>query len=361
MLIVDRDDKSPEAPGFVRKLRDDGFQVELRKVNEARSFLQILETFRVTKDFSKFDLVVVTDYLLAFGLCLRKIVSRNRTQMAALSFNVSRRYLRTSIGPIDWAINYLFRQLLLIVVHSRAERELFSHVHNLDKQRIALAHWGFDLPQDFHNQPGVADKLDLSKQYVCMIGRNNRDFQTLTDAIRGTKIQAVFVASRSIDPSLDSSEQIQVFYDLPFGECLKIIEHSVANVILLKDATRGAGHITAVSAMMLGKAHVYTDASVLDDYLLDGRHGISVPIGDASSARQALLQLYNDEALRFRFGVEAKQYAKAFLSHSAFQQRLHNLLFSVINNHRIEIFDPNWIAYLEKISPAHLVGARSTA
>ena len=74
-----------------------------------RQHLQILETFRVTKDISRFDLVVVTDYFLAFGLCLRGIVSGSRTKMAALSFNVSRRYLKTSVGPIDRAINYLFR------------------------------------------------------------------------------------------------------------------------------------------------------------------------------------------------------------------------------------------------------------
>lgn len=334
-------------PDFVNFLREKSIQVELRTVPETKSYLQIIQAFRTTKDISAFDLVVTTEYFASFGLCLRSVISGRKVLLGALSFNVSRRYLRTPFISFNWLINILFQRLSLVVVHSQAERDLFCRIHQLDPDRVALALWGYDLPTVETEASKSPKLIDQTKPYVCMIGRNNRDFAALQEALLGTSIPAIFVASKSSDPALKSSEQIRILYDLPFHACLQILQQSAINLVLLKDAERGAGHITAVSAMLIGKAQIYSKARVLDDYLMAGLHGIPVPIGDVHAIKGAVLRLYHDEPLREKLGSEARVYAETYLSNFAFQRRLFALLHSLLQNEPTQIFDSKWIRYIE--------------
>src|SRR6202012_2698357 len=125
-------------------------------------------------------------------------------KLAAIGFNVSRRYLITRSGLVNRFINRAFSRLSIVVVHSRAESRLFCQIHDLDPNRIALALWGYDLPKKFRKGPANSTHR-RDRRYICMVGRNNRDFAALTEAIRGTSIPAVFVASKVTDPRLEST------------------------------------------------------------------------------------------------------------------------------------------------------------
>jgi hypothetical protein len=330
-------------PDYVKMLRGKGHEVELRKIIEATSVSHILQAFRLSQDIAKFDMVIAQEYFSTFGLCVRSVIAGCQTKLAAIGFNVSRRYLRTPVGFINKAINQLFGRLSLVVVHSQSERILFSRIHKLDDRRIAVALWGFDLPRTYNQ-----DDVDRSqtRPYVCMVGRNNRDFATLERAISGTSIQAIFVTSRSSkEVSVHNTDQIEVLYDISMEECLRIMDLAAVNVILLKDEQRGAGHITAVSAMLLGKAHVFSRAGVLTDYLVPDRHGLAVPIGNEREVRGAVLRLCGDHQLAKKFGEEAKSYARTFLTNHSFQLRLFQLLDRLLESLPIDILDEHWREY----------------
>jgi hypothetical protein len=332
-------------PEFVKKLQEKGHQVQIRNVNEARSYCHVFHAFRLTRDIANFDLVIAQEYFCSFGICLRAMISRSDAKLAVIGFNVSRRYLTTPVGFINTAINRVFARLSTIVVHSRAERLLFSRIHHLDLNRIALALWGFDIPLSFRNSQ-IGSERPWDRRFVCMVGRNNRDFATLEEGLRGTSIPAIFVASRVTDPDLKGSEQIKVMYDISFDDCLRVIDHSVLSIILLKNGERGAGHITAVSAMLLGKAQVFSDAEVLNDYLASHRHGLSVPSGDPAAVRQAITTLYNDEKLCEKFAIEAREYGLTYLTNAALQRRLFCLLDATLEGTSIETVDPKWNRYI---------------
>ena len=225
-------------PDFAKKFREKGHQVEIRNVNEARSYWHVFHAFQLTRDIQNFDLVVAQEYFCAFGICLRAIISRSDAKLAVIGFNVSRRYLVTPLGFVNTAINRIFARLSTIVVHSRAERLLFCRIHNLDLNRIALALWGYDIPLSFRESP-ISSEQPWDRRYVCMIGRSNRDFATLEESLRGTSIPAIFVASRVTNPDLKDSEHIKIMYDISFDDCLRVIDHSVLSMLLVKE--RGAG------------------------------------------------------------------------------------------------------------------------
>ncbi|WP_213773862.1 hypothetical protein [Bradyrhizobium sp. dw_78] len=340
-LAIASSDAVPPDPDFINMLREKGNYVETRRIKEARSYLQVLRAFLLCKDIRDFDLVIAQEYFSAFGMALRASVSSAATKLAVIGFNVSRRYLVTRSRSANRLINRIFSRLSIIVVHSRAERRLFCQVHDLDPNRVALALWGYDLPRTFRE--GRAISLGrFDQRYVCMVGRNNRDFAALTEAIRGTSIPAIYVASRVTDPWLESSDQIEILYDIPFDDCLAIIANAALSIILLKDQKRGAGHITAVSAMMLGKAQVFSDADVLNDYLIAGDHGLAVPLNDPTATRQAIVKLYNNNQLAEYYGQEAKRYALKYLTNAAAQKRTFALMNAALEERPIDLIDPEW-------------------
>jgi Glycosyl transferases group 1 len=324
LLAIGAKGTVPEVPDFLQHLRALGNLIEVRRVNEAKSYRQIIQSFMVTRDIQKFDLVIATEYFSTFGLCLRSLISRKGARLATIGFNVSRRYLSTNLRFVDFIINRIFRALSLVVVHSRAECELFCRVHNLDPARFKLVPWGYDIPRSFQNNGGATSPF-VGRPFICMIGRNNRDFATLSSAIRGINVPAVFVTSSSEKLGPPTSAFIKVLFDIPFDDCLEIMQQSTVSLILLKDAARGAGHITAVSAMLLGKPQIFSDADVLKDYVIDGEHGISVPMGDVVAVRQAVIRLIGDEELLQRFGKQAKEFATSVLSNDAFQKNLADI------------------------------------
>src|SRR6185437_11459340 len=182
-------DETPSDPDFIRMLRERGNEVETRTISQARSYSLILQALRLTSDIKHFDLVIAQEYFSSFGVALRATLSLATTKIAVIGFNVSRRYLVTSNRLLNWFVNRVFSRISLIVVHSRAERRLFCRAHDLDADRIALSLWGYDLPRTFRPSL-VRSETKWQAQYVCMVGRNNRDFDTLTEAIRGTSIHA---------------------------------------------------------------------------------------------------------------------------------------------------------------------------
>jgi glycosyltransferase involved in cell wall biosynthesis len=235
--------------------------------------------------------------------------------MVVLSLNLSRRAFHFGFPPLQRMIDRALGRYDTIVVHSSPEIASFVQLHKLDPARFQLVPWGFDLPAI-----GGAEFPGLPPAYVCVIGRNNRDFATVAASLAGTGVAGVFVGAGK---SLESREpEIRCFESLPFEDCLKIMAGALANVILVKDGTRGAGHITAVAGMLLQKPHIFSDVGTLSEYLGDGRHGIAVPLHDAAAVQRAVRRLASDPALAERMGRAGRERALREMSHAKFMERI---------------------------------------
>jgi hypothetical protein len=203
---------------------------------------------------------------------------------------------------------------------------MFSRVHDLPRDLFKVVLWGYDIPKSFQGRARRWHSPFEGGRFVSMIGRNNRDFDTLNRAVAGTAVPAIFVTSSLNKVVLEGSELVRVLYDLSFDECLDVTQQSAVSITLLNDDLRGAGHITVVSAMHLGRPQIFSDAGVLRDYVRSGEHGICVPMGHAQKVRQAILDLFADADRGERYGVRAKQFATAHLSNDAFQDQLMTIV-----------------------------------
>ncbi|NUR45060.1 MAG: glycosyltransferase family 4 protein [Sphingomonas sp.] len=289
--------------------------MDQRLIPEASSLRQLASTLRIGSAVRNYDLIVANEYSTAIGLGLLARFFRSRARMVVVGLNLSRRAFKTRIGPLQRIIDKALGRYDAIVVHSPAEVTSFVDLHQLDRSRFRVIPWGFDLPTY-----DSATVTNLPARYVCVIGRNNRDFETAAEGLKGTGVAAVFVGAAT---AFETAEpEIRCFQSLPFEDCLKIMSSALANVILVKDSARGAGHITAVAGMLLAKPHIFSDVETLSGYLEDGRDGIAIPLGDAAAFNRAVIRLAADRALATKMGNAARDHALREMSNDKFMERI---------------------------------------
>jgi glycosyltransferase involved in cell wall biosynthesis len=331
-----------EPPAFARHLDKARFRFQTDisgGVGFAKIGLHILRTV-----FSRApDLVVSCEYRRAFLVNLSLILTRSRAPHLVLGMNLSAKPIVSRFAIVQRLIDRIFARSTAIVVHSTVEADLFARLHNLPADRFAFSHWGFDLP------PGATGRFDAAaKPYFCMIGRNNRDVETFAQAVRlaGTRGIAILPGYLQLDPEVEAA--LQVHRDLPMADCVDCIRNAAANVTLLRDGSRGAGHITVVTAMHLGAPQIYSDTEVLREYFPVEGFGLPVPIGDAGKVADRMQQvLATTDADAARLDAARKAFAMAWLSNDAFSRRISDVLLAMIDGRHPTRIDPAWSGWLK--------------
>ncbi|WP_308515812.1 glycosyltransferase [Sphingomonas flavescens] len=320
LLYFFRGDEHSGRPGFGAELERRGWRVDCVPVSDAAALRGIPEVFAKKHDLSEYDVVAASEYFLTWALSLRALLNRNVPAVAALSFNQSsRRLIETHIRPVDWLLNRVWRRVALFVVHSRAEADMFAKVHDIPGDRFVFSHWGYDLPA-FREARVYSDPTP----YVTMIGRNNRDIAAFCEAVRLADVRGVLVTAGYMlerNP-LSVPTNVKILTDRSMEECLSLVAGSFAHLVLVTDAKRGAGHISAVSAMLLGKPQIFTEVPPLQDYLIDGFNGIGVPLSDAQAVAQAICKLRDDSNFADQLGTAGRRFALEKMSNAGSSARM---------------------------------------
>jgi glycosyltransferase involved in cell wall biosynthesis len=322
LLCVFGGESPDERPVFARELEAEGWTVD-RAMIRGSTAARILKTFRL-RDVGSYDVVATNEYFLTWALCLRLLAKRHGPKLVALSFNQSStRLVKTGFRPVDRLLNRVWRSVQIFLVHSTAEARLFAQLHDIPEDRFVFSHWGFDLP----NFDSANVKIP-GQPYVTMVGRNNRDLATFGAAVERAGVKGVLITASYMlgRHRLEDSPNLLVLADRPLEECLAYIAGSFAHLVLVVDANRGAGHISAVSAMLLGKPQIFSDVAPLSDYLFNDFNGIAVPVGDVDSVANAIRRLKDDPELAERLGATGRSFALEKMSHSGSARRMANIL-----------------------------------
>ena len=308
---------------IVLRLRGAGVACDQLVLPYGIRWKRLMEAFWAARCVRKYDIIITNEYNNSFAFTLMSNILKNNAKNIIIGMNLSGRALKTGISFIDEAIGKVFQSLNKVVVHSREEIDLFSNLHAIPKSKIVFSSWGFDAPET----PGPTTNFNAEMpRYFCMIGRNNRDFGTFTAALANCDVDAIIVCGKDAKITALDTDRLRIFHDLSMEECAACVKYSLANVILVNDADRGAGHITAVMGMQFAKPHIFTDVPTLRDYLVPDQHGIGVALKDVTAVTNAMLAFMNDDKLAFRFGQAAQTDARAIHSHVAAQNRIFEII-----------------------------------
>lgn len=318
--------RGDEGGPFAKTLEERGWQVTKAPVSYSAPLLGMWSVFR-RRDFGRYHVVAAAEYYLAWALCLRLLFSK-KPKVAALTYNQSRRLLRTGFRPVDWLLNRVWRRSSLFLVHSSDEAGLFGKIHEIPENRFVFSHWGYDLPA----YDSIKTKLP-SEPYVTMIGRNNRDLATFCAAVERAGVKGVLItADYMLERYPVRSHNVLVLADRTMEECISYVAGSFAHLVLVVDPKRGAGHISSVSAMHLGKPQIFSDVPPLSDYLTDDFNGIAVPLGDVEAVSNAICKLRDEPELAERLGSAGRELALELLTYEVSAGRSVHALSSLVTD-----------------------------
>lgn len=338
----DRTEVRHDPPTYAPWLGPEKFAYERHLIGGAnwpRIGWSILRTILVRRP----DLVVTSEYRRAFLVNLALLLTFSRATHVVLSMNLSSKPITARNRLGQRVIDRIFQRSDAILVHSLREAESFAHLHHLPANRFAFSHWGYDLP-------GESTRFEAEpKPYFCMIGRNNRDFETFAKALRlaGARGVAILPGYMPLAPEVEQS--MQVLRDLPMADCVNCIRNAAANVTLLRDDSRGAGHITVVTAMHLGVPQIYSETVVLREYFCAPGFGQAVPVGDANqvaTAMQAVLAAAKAPEAADLIAAR-KAFAQRWLSNECSARRIAHVILSALEGRKLDLVDPDWQGWLD--------------
>jgi hypothetical protein len=344
-------DTRPDVGRRIVRVGDSEYEVFDYLIGGGSTWALLCRTFFLPLFFSRFDAILTSEHFSSFAVNLRLLTTLSRIRHVTVGLNQSRKLLRTGFAPIDAALNWIFRRGDLYIMHSRKELTLFNRLHGLALGRLVFSHWGFDRPSVgddvFHNWP---------KPYVSLVGRNNRDVELFCRACNLASYDGIIVCSsrQRLPEGLPSN--VHVFRDLDMHGAMSCIRHSRANLILVNDSERGAGHITAVAGMELDTPQIASDVDVLSDYFIDGYNCIQVPVGDVEAVRRALDAIINNPEFAKRLAMNGRHYAARWLTHEAATGRVFLAIDRMFSGKVQQAVDPEWTEFVSGLPGSHSHG-----
>ncbi len=159
--------------------------------------------------------------------------------------------------------------------------------------------------------------------YVFACGNGKRDYQCLTDAVRGTGIPVIICAT---DPTVrgkieDLPNIIKLgatepdFAKLQASSCFMVIPMTYTGL-------KGGGEANFCNGMWHEKPVIASDSIAAADYIIDGETGFIVPSGDSELLRERIMTLWNDRELVEKMGQAGQQHVEKNFTHAAFVRRL---------------------------------------
>jgi glycosyltransferase involved in cell wall biosynthesis len=151
-----------------------------------------------------------------------------------------------------------------------------------------------------HNQDG---------DYILAIGQEQRDYQTLVNAIDGTGMQLVIVASSpwsQFNLEITERPNVTLVSKIPYTELRDLYNGAGIILVPLFENNYGAGLNTMLEAMAMGKPLIITKTMGIDNYIQHAETGLYSSPGNCDELRDHISKLWGDKKERDRLGSNAR-------------------------------------------------------
>ncbi len=219
----------------------------------------------------------------------------------AYSFN----FTDLPIGLQHKAMAKAYQQVDRFVVYSTLEKRLYADYFGIDPSRLDMLHWSVHAPKVAYDEAPLE-----AGDYICALGSQGRDYETLFAAMRLLKhIKLVVVATASSVAHLSIPDNVKVHTHIPLAQAHNILTHSQLMVVPLRDSQVPCGHVTIVSGMFFKKAMVVTNSEGVHDYIQENVTGLFYQPKQVKDLAEKIEQLWNDKAQMHRLADAGYQFA----------------------------------------------------
>jgi glycosyltransferase involved in cell wall biosynthesis len=149
-----------------------------------------------------------------------------------------------------------------------------------------------------------------TENYILAVGKEQRDYKSLIQAVDGTGLRVVIVASSPWSNGrvqFKSADHVTVLSNLTYHELKLMYARARLVVVPLLDVDYAAGVNSVLEAMAMAKPLIVTRSQGITDYVVDNETGIDVTTQDVRGLRYCILSLWQKPGERDRLGANARQ------------------------------------------------------
>lgn len=178
-----------------------------------------------------------------------------------------------------------FQRVDQFCVYTAFEAEMYANAFGLDPARFRPVTWTQDVPV-------LATRVPLPpRRFVIAVGGEGRDFKTLVTTARALPSVDFLVIARPNMALVDVPSNMTVRYNLPLASCWALAAAADMLLVPLLGPETCCGHITIVSARLLGLPIVTTTSRGTVEYTKDFNGTVLVPFADTDRLQEAILQI----------------------------------------------------------------------
>jgi glycosyltransferase involved in cell wall biosynthesis len=193
----------------------------------------------------------------------------------------------------------------LTLVFSRAQERYLREQVGLDERRARFI-WD-KVDHRFYTPPDAPPR----EGYVLSVGREQRDYETLIEALRPLGIPAVIVpgspwSHRERTP-LDVPDHVQVRAGLSYPELRRLYQGARVIAVPVHPRTSYAAGVNGIlEGMASARPVIASDTPGLSGYVEDRVNGRQVPAGDPAALREVIEELWEDRSSAERLAAAGR-------------------------------------------------------
>ncbi len=270
----------------------------LRKLERALK-LDMIEVLATYRERRHYDLVVSMSEKAGIPLALALQLTRQDLPHFLIAHKLTSGSKTRLLRMLD--LNRAFAGIICV---SQAQVNQASQIFNIQPERI---HFVYDKVDQHFFQPQDSPPGD----FILAVGQEQRDYPTLLNAVSGTGLKLIVVASSPWSTSeIDLSQidaEVELRHHIPFTELRALYDAARLVVVPLRPVDYAAGVNALLEAMAMAKPVILTRTSGITGYIEDQASGLYVNPGDPLALREHIRALWDDTAMRQRLGENARQ------------------------------------------------------
>lgn len=261
--------------------------------------LDLMAAVLTTRRLARYSAILSLSEKIAIPLAALSTVRRMAIPHVVIAHKLSSghkvRLFRT------WPLHRRFDHLITV---SRSQADYAVSTLKFPSSRVNFV---YDKVDQLFFQP----QPDSAEGYVLTVGTEQRDFDTLLHALRGTDMRAIILANSlwaNHPVRLRGAENVSVLTSpVSYLELRRLYAGARMVVIPLRPVDYAAGVNSTLEAMAMGKPLIVSQNEGLRDYVTPGETGWFARSGDAHHLQEQMLRLWSDAAARRRLGANARQ------------------------------------------------------
>jgi glycosyltransferase involved in cell wall biosynthesis len=173
-----------------------------------------------------------------------------------------------------------------------------------------------------------------SEDYILAVGQEQRDYGTLLQAIAGTEIRLVIVASSPWSTSrieMDKIGETTVLSHIPYRELRALYAKARLVVTPLLDVDYAAGNTSLLEAMAMAKPVIVSRTRGITDYIVHNETGMYVSPGDPAELRDTILSLWDNPGERDRLGTNGRQAIEEQMNLDIYVNKIADIMASALS------------------------------